>query len=70
MKVDRTIRDRVREINAMPGFTVDRVERGKHFKLFLTTSSGKQLLNCSISPSDWRAWQNNLSILRRWSQPV
>jgi hypothetical protein len=37
-------------------------------KFYLDTPSGKQMLVVSRSCSDARAWKNNESILKKWSQ--
>jgi len=61
----------IRKVTAMveqAGSTVDRVERGKHFKFYLSTPAGKQVLVVSITASDKRAELNNRSILRRWAK--
>jgi hypothetical protein len=50
------------------GHKVDRIERGKHYKLFLTTTSGKKILTVSVSTSDnGHAAKNNDSLLKRWA---
>lgn len=48
------------------GGTVERVEQGKHVKIYWRhPKTGKHLLTCSVSCSDWRAAKNNRSIIRR-----
>lgn len=69
MKVDRALRERLAAIKAFPNISVDRIERGKHFKIYLDTPSGKRMLLVSVSPSCQRAWKNNEALLRQWSQP-
>lgn len=54
-----------RDIEAVGG-TVEKVEQGKHVKIYWShPKTGKQLLTCSLSCSDWRAAKNNRSIIRR-----
>lgn len=54
-----------RDIEAVGG-TVEKVEQGKHVKIYWShPKTGKQLLTCSLSCSDWRAEKNNRSIIRR-----
>ena len=69
MKADRALKDSLAQIKEFPAIVVDRIERGKHFKIYLTTPSGKKMLSVSVSPSDHRAWKNNESLLKQWSQP-
>lgn len=57
-------------IKSFAGITVEKVVEGKHYKLFLDTPSGKQILVISRTASDFRALANNKTLLRRWSQPV
>jgi hypothetical protein len=49
------------------GLTVDGITKGKHFKLYLTTPTGKKVLTVAITASDGRAFKNNKAILKRWS---
>ena len=49
------------------GITVERVVEGNHYKLYLDTPSGKQLLVVARSTSCARAMKNNETLLRRWS---
>jgi hypothetical protein len=54
-----------RDIEAVGG-TVEKVEQGKHVKIYWHhPKTGKHLLTCSLSCSDWRAARNNRSIIRR-----
>ena len=50
------------------GCRVERVERGKHFKFYLDTPTGKRILVCSVSASDRRASANNRTLLRQWGR--
>jgi hypothetical protein len=50
------------------GCRVEKVSRGKHFKFFLDTPSGKKILVCSVTSSDARAEANNRTLLRNWSR--
>lgn len=50
------------------GSRVERVERGEHFKFFLDTPTGKQMMVCSVSASDHRAQQNIRKLLRQWGR--
>lgn len=68
MKVDKALRERLKLIQAFPGISIDRIERNGHFKLYLSTPSGKRVLSVSVTPSDRRAWKNNETLLRQWSQ--
>lgn len=48
------------------GGKVERVEQGKHMKIYWShPKTGKHLLTCSSSCSDWRAVKNNRSVIRR-----
>ena len=55
-------------LKRFPSITVDRIVRGKHYKYYLSTPSGPQVLVVSVSASDGRANRNNESLLRRWSR--
>lgn len=55
-------------IKKFDGITVERVVEGNHYKLYLDTPSGKQMLVVSRSTSCARAMKNNETLLRRWSQ--
>ena len=68
MKVDRALRERVKALRKFPSIELERVVRGTHFKLYLRTPQGPKVLSISISPSDRRAWKNNETLLRQWSQ--
>ena len=68
MKVDRVLRERVEALRKFPSIKLVRVERGRHFKLYLCTPQGPKVLSMSITPSDWRAWKNNETLLKQWSQ--
>ena len=68
MKVDRALQERAEALRKFPSIKLERVERGKHFKLYLRTPQGLKVLSMSITPSDWRAWKNNETLLRQWSQ--
>ena len=68
MKVSRDLRERLDAIKKFPAVKVERVEYSKHIKLYLTTPQGPKLLSISRTPSDWRAWKNNETLLRQWSQ--
>ena len=48
------------------GYTVDRIARNGHYKVFINTPSGKRLLVVSVTGSDVRAIKNNEAILKRW----
>jgi len=50
------------------GCRVERVERSKHFKVYLDTPTGKRILVCSVSTSDRRAIANNRTLLRQWGR--
>jgi len=50
-----------------PQIVVDRLVKGKHFKYYLRTPSGPQILIVSRTTSDARAMKNNESLLRRWN---
>ena len=67
MKIEKVAKERLARIAEFPGITVDRVERNKHFKVYLSTPSGKRVLSMSVTPSDWRAWKNNETLLKQWS---
>lgn len=68
MKVDRALRERLAAIKAFPNINVERIERGKHFKIYLDTPSGKRVLSVSVTPGCHRAWKNNETLLKQWSQ--
>ena len=68
MKVDRALRERVEALRKFPNIELERIVRGTHYKLYLRTPQGPKILSVSITPSDWRAWKNNETLLRRWSQ--
>lgn len=68
MKINRDLRERLGVLKKFPAVKVERVEYGKHIKLYLTTPQGPKLLSISRTPSDWRAWKNNETLLRQWSQ--
>ena len=57
-------------IGKFDGITVERVVEGNHYKIYLDTPSGKQMLIVSRSTSCTRAMKNNETLLRRWSQPT
>ena len=66
MKIEREF---IKLVESFPGITLERVEKIKHYKLFLDTPSGKRILVVSVSTSDKRrAEQNNRSILKRWAK--
>lgn len=50
------------------GLTVEKVEKGKHFKVYLDTPAGKKILTVSVTSSDGRSVKNNTSLLRAWSK--
>jgi len=54
-------------LKQFPSITVDRIVRGRHFKYYLSTPSGPQILVVSVSASDARASRNNEALLRRWN---
>jgi hypothetical protein len=58
----------ITSLAAEHGCKVTDVKRGKHFKFYLDTPSGKQILVCSVSASDRKAITNNVAILRRWGK--
>ena len=53
-------------VSMQPGFVVDRIVEGKHYKLFMTTPSGPQIMVVSRSASDHRAIENAKQLLRSW----
>ena len=57
-------------IRKFDGITVEKVVEGNHYKLFLDTPAGKQILVIARSASCPRAMKNNETLLRRWSQPT
>lgn len=57
-------------IKKFDGITVEKVVEGNHYKLFLDTPAGKQILVISRSTSCGRAMKNNETLLRRWSQSI
>jgi hypothetical protein len=63
VKIDRNI---IKMLKEFPEITLDRVEKKTHYKLYLDTPTGKQMLVVSLSASDVRAEQNNRSLLKRW----
>lgn len=67
MKLTKDLKEAVRKIEEFPGITVVEVKRGKHFKFDCSTPTGRHTLVTSITPSDWRAWKNNETLLKRWS---
>jgi len=67
VNADSLLKQVVDMIASFPALTLERVEQGKHFKLYLDTPCGKQLLVVSRSTSDCRAVLNNQSLLRRWA---
>ena len=67
MKTDKMLKTFVAELKNFPKIKLERVERNNHFKLYLDTPSGKQILVVSITTSDGRAMKNNKSILKKWS---
>ena len=68
MKIDRILQERVKALQKFPNIELERIVRGAHFKLYLRTPQGLKVLSISITPSDWRAWKNNETLLRQWSQ--
>ena len=68
MKIDRILQERVKALQKFPNIELERIVRGTHYKLYLRTPQGPKILSLSITPSDWRAWKNNETLLRRWSQ--
>lgn len=67
MKADIRLKQMVEMIEGFPSISLEKVEQGKHYKLFLDTPCGKQILVLSRSTSDNRATLNNRSLLRRWA---
>jgi hypothetical protein len=67
VKLDRNI---VKMLDDFPDTVIERVEKNRHYKLFLITPAGKRILVVSITASDRRAEQNNRSILNRWSKGI
>jgi hypothetical protein len=65
MKLNRKVADLLAEF---PMISLERVEKHTHYKLYLDTPTGKQILIVSISASDGRAKQNNRSLLKRWAK--
>jgi hypothetical protein len=61
----KTIKE-IRKLAEALGYTVERVEIGKHYKLYLSTPAGKKVLVVSITASDGRAAKNNEAIMKRW----
>ena len=59
------VRDVTNLIKSM-GFTINAMDRGKHYKFRLTTPQGEKLLVTSVSASDHRALQNITKQLRSW----
>lgn len=57
-------------IKKFDGITVEKVVEGNHYKLFLDTPAGKQILVIARSTSCARAMKNNETLLRRWSQSI
>ena len=57
-------------ISKFDGITLEKIVEGNHYKLYLDTPSGKQLLIVARSTSCPRAMKNNETLLRRWSQPT
>ena len=68
MKIDRILQERVKALQKFPNIELERIVQGTHFKLYLRTPQGLKVLSISITPSDWRAWKNNETLLRQWSQ--
>lgn len=61
----KTIKE-IRKLAEALGHTVERVEIGKHYKVFLDTPAGKKILTVSLTASDHRACKNNQSIMKGW----
>lgn len=59
------VRDVTNLIKSM-GFTVESMDRGKHYKFRLTTPQGKKMLVVSVTASDHRVMQNIAKTLRSW----
>ena len=55
-------------ISKFDGITLEKIVEGNHYKLYLDTPSGKQMLVISRSTSCTRAMKNNEALLRRWAQ--
>jgi len=65
----RIEREVLKLIASFPNIKLERVEKVKHYKLFLDTPAGKKILVVSVSASDSQhAGKNNRSILKRWSK--
>jgi hypothetical protein len=65
MKLDREVADLLAEF---PMISLERVEKRTHYKLYLDTPTGKQILVVSLTASDGRAKKNNRSLLKRWAK--
>ena len=68
MKADKRMKGLLKELEKFPDLTVTRVERNNHFKLYLDTPSGPQILSASVTCSDHRGMANNRSLFKKWSK--
>ena len=60
------VKDVKKLVEKLPGFRVDRLEEGKHVKMYLTTPAGPQIMVVSRSASDWRVVMKIEQQLRKW----
>ena len=60
------VKDVKKMVEKLPGFRVDRLEEGKHIKMYLATPTGAQCMVISRSASDWRVMMKIEKQLRKW----
>lgn len=61
------VKELVKEAKQM-GFRLLRTAEGPHVKLTFDTPTGEHTLTVSRSPSDWRMFQQNRKLFRKWSK--
>lgn len=60
----------IRLIGEFPNLNIERVEQGKHIKLYLSTPVGPKVFTAPRSASDHRAELNNRSLFNNWSKGI
>ena len=60
------VKDVRKLVEKLPGFSIGRLEEGKHVKMHLSTPTGPQVMIISRSASDWRVMMKIEKQLRKW----
>jgi hypothetical protein len=68
MAIDKSLKVIKGMLKEFPNLSLERIEQGLHYKLYLNTPCGVKLLIVSRTASDFRAVRNNRSLLRQWAQ--